>query len=46
MGFYIGINGCSLKTDENLEVVRAVPLDRILLETGQSNVLCALPSLK
>ncbi|CAD6569898.1 MAG: hypothetical protein TREMPRED_005500 [Tremellales sp. Tagirdzhanova-0007] len=33
MGFYIGINGCSLKTDENLEVVRAVPLDRILLET-------------
>lgn len=33
LGFYIGINGCSLKTDENLEVVRQLPGDRILLET-------------
>lgn len=33
MGFYIGINGCSLKTLENIEVVRRIPLNRILLET-------------
>lgn len=33
MGFYIGINGCSLKTEENVGVVRTLPLDRILLET-------------
>ncbi|TVY51871.1 Deoxyribonuclease Tat-D, partial [Lachnellula suecica] len=32
-GWYIGVNGCSLKTAENLEVVRAVPLDKIMLET-------------
>ena len=32
MGFYIGINGCSLKTQENLEIVRQIPLDKLMLE--------------
>ncbi|EPY35477.1 TatD DNase family protein [Angomonas deanei] len=33
LGFFIGVNGCSLKTEENLKVVRQIPLDRILCET-------------
>ena len=33
LGLHIGINGCSMRTDDNLRVAAAVPLDRLLIET-------------
>lgn len=33
MGFFVSLNGCSLKSKENLAAASAVPLDRLMLET-------------
>lgn len=33
LGLYIGLNGCSFKSAENCDVVRAVRLDRLMIET-------------
>jgi len=28
------VNGCSMKTEAQLEMIRKIPLERLLLETG------------
>ncbi|KAJ8958633.1 hypothetical protein NQ318_016358 [Aromia moschata] len=33
LGFYIGLNGCSLKSEENLSTVKTLPANKILIET-------------
>jgi len=33
MGFYIGVNGCSMKSNQNLETLKTIALDRLLFET-------------
>ena len=34
LGLYISVNGASLKTDADLEIVKKIPLDRIMLESN------------
>jgi len=38
MGMYVGVSGSSLKKEENLEVIKEIPTDQMLLETGNTPI--------
>ena len=40
LGLDIGVNGCSMKTDENLAVIRQIPMNRMQIETDGPWVSC------
>ena len=35
LGYFIGLNGCSMKKPANLDVIKQLLLEKILVETGR-----------
>lgn len=39
LGFLIGLNGCSIRDQNGIDVVKHLPLDKIMLESGKNPLM-------
>jgi TatD DNase family protein len=42
MGIYLGVNGCLLKQENAFEIIRNIPVEKLIIETNSPG--CGIPN--